>query len=150
MDSLHTPHGMALRKGRVSLPNQIYHITAATTDRAPVFHDLYAARILVTAFHAEETRHRSQTLAYVVMPDHFHWLMQLNEGVVLAKVVGAVKSVCAHRVGREIRQRVYHDHALRRDEDMQRTARYIVSNPLRAGLVTRLEDYPHWDAIWLP
>ena len=23
------------------------------------------------------------------------------------------------------------------------------ANPLRAGLVTRIGDYPHWDAIWL-
>jgi hypothetical protein len=28
-------------------------------------------------------------------------------------------------------------------------ARYVVANPLRAGLVKRLGDYPLWDAIWL-
>jgi len=28
-------------------------------------------------------------------------------------------------------------------------ARYIVMNPKRAGLVERVGDYPHWDAIWL-
>jgi hypothetical protein len=28
-------------------------------------------------------------------------------------------------------------------------ARYIVANPLRAGLVEHLGDYPHWDAVWL-
>jgi hypothetical protein len=28
-------------------------------------------------------------------------------------------------------------------------ARYIVANPLRAGLTRRLGDYPLWDAIWL-
>jgi len=28
-------------------------------------------------------------------------------------------------------------------------ARYIVANPLRAGLVESVRDYPHWDAIWL-
>ena len=35
------------------------------------------------------------------------------------------------------------------DEDLKKTARYIVANPLRAGLVKRLGDYPHWDALWL-
>jgi len=29
------------------------------------------------------------------------------------------------------------------------TALYIVANPLRAGLVERLGDCPHWDAVWL-
>ena len=28
-------------------------------------------------------------------------------------------------------------------------ARYIVANPLRAGLVERVGDYPYWDAVWL-
>jgi hypothetical protein len=28
-------------------------------------------------------------------------------------------------------------------------ARYIVANPLRAGIAHSLADYPHWDAIWL-
>jgi REP element-mobilizing transposase RayT len=43
----------------------------------------------------------------------------------------------------------YHDHALRREEDLVATARYLVANPLRAGLVQHIGDYPLWDAVWL-
>ena len=43
----------------------------------------------------------------------------------------------------------FHDHALRRDEDLVKFARYVVANPLRARLVETLRDYPHWDAIWV-
>ena len=43
----------------------------------------------------------------------------------------------------------HHDRALRRDEDLLAVARYIVANPLRAGLVRRVGDYPLWDAVWL-
>jgi len=32
---------------------------------------------------------------------------------------------------------------------VQAVARYIVLNPKRAGLVERIGDYSHWDAIWL-
>lgn len=28
-------------------------------------------------------------------------------------------------------------------------ARYMVANPLRAGLVSSIREYPHWDAVWL-
>jgi hypothetical protein len=28
-------------------------------------------------------------------------------------------------------------------------ARYVVANPLRAGLVQTLRNYPLWDAVWL-
>ncbi|BAU72594.1 Transposase [Metapseudomonas furukawaii] len=46
-------------------------------------------------------------------------------------------------------QKGFHDHALRSDEDVKTVARYVVANPLRAGLVERLADYPFWNAIWL-
>ncbi len=45
--------------------------------------------------------------------------------------------------------RAYHDRALRRDEDILAVARYIIANPLRAGLVQRVGDYPYWNATWL-
>ena len=43
----------------------------------------------------------------------------------------------------------FHDHALRHERDILPSARYIVANPLRAGLVDRLGRYPYWDAVWL-
>ena len=46
-------------------------------------------------------------------------------------------------------QRGYHDHALRKDEDIKDVARYIVANPVRAGLVARVGDYSLWDTVWL-
>ncbi len=44
----------------------------------------------------------------------------------------------------------FHDHSLRHEESLVDCARYIVLNPVRAGLVRRCGDYPFWDAIWLP
>ncbi|WP_155312116.1 transposase [Desulfosarcina ovata] len=44
--------------------------------------------------------------------------------------------------------RAYHDHALRSDEDLKTVARYIIGNPVRAGLVERVGDYSFWDAVW--
>ena len=46
-------------------------------------------------------------------------------------------------------QAAFHDHALRKEENLHEIARYIVANPLRAGLVSSLAEYPHWDAVWL-
>jgi hypothetical protein len=43
----------------------------------------------------------------------------------------------------------FHDRALRIDEDRKAVARYVIANPVRAGLVERVGDYPFWDAIWL-
>lgn len=147
------PHGRNLRKGRFSETNRIYLITSISHQRTPLFADFECARQVVTAVRGEQ--HRAETLAFVVMPDHLHWLVQLGESAELDKVVGSVKSVSAHRINKHLKrqgkvwQSGYHDHALRAEEDIQAVARYVVANPLRAGLVEQLRDYPLWDAVWL-
>jgi len=93
-------------------------------------------------------------LCWVLMPDHFHALVRLDGGVPLSVVVQRLKSMsaraCHHvRPNVEIWSRAFHDHALRRDEDMLCTARYIVANPVRAGLVKQAKDYPFWNAVWV-
>ena len=35
------------------------------------------------------------------------------------------------------------------DEDIKNVARYIIANPLRAGLATNLNNYPLWNTIWV-
>jgi putative transposase len=142
-------HGRNLRTGRVSIPNQVYAITTVTHRRSPVFSDLLAARKLVGVLREQADLQRATTLAYVVMPDHLHWLMQLSPGQDLSAVVRGVKSLSSRRIGRAVWQRGFHDHALREEDDLKAWARYIVANPIRAGLVQRVGDYPHWDAVWL-
>ena len=143
------PHGKDLRKGRVSLPGRVYHVTTVTLDRKPVFSDLRSARVLINALREAQARGEATTLAFVLMPDHLHWLLQLEAETSLSGLVGAVKAVTAHGLGRRIWQSGFHDHALRQEDDLAKLARYIVANPLRAGLVERVVDYPHWDAVWL-
>src|SRR5690554_799150 len=137
-----------LRLGRVSEAGRLYLITAVTQDREPVFSDLNNARILVNTLRMEALQNGVQTWCYVVMPDHFHWLMQLNDES-LGRVVGRMRGVCARKIGRRIWQRGFHDRAVRRDDDLKALARYVIANPIRAGLVESVGDYPHWDAVWL-
>ena len=139
----------ALRVGRYSESGRIYLITTATIGRRPVFEDFACARCVV-----REMRHLAEqggvaSLAWVVMPDHLHWLLQLGEHADLSDTIRALKGRSAHRLGGPLWQRASHDRALREEDDLLAAARYIVANPLRAGLVSRIGDYPHWDAIWL-
>lgn len=149
MNNSPTPHQKNLRKGRYSQHKQIYHVTATTLNREPIFNDFKTARILINILKTSDTLNQTNTLAFVVMPDHIHWLFQLNQTKPLSKLVQSIKSISAHQIGMPIWQAGYYDHALRKDEDMQTVARYIVTNPIRAGLVQKIADYPHWDAVWL-
>ena len=137
-----------LRTGRHSQPGQIYLVTTVTRERRAVFADFASARSLVGVLQAESALGSCTTLAFVVMPDHLHWLLRLEQGS-LSALVGRVKSISAKRLGGPVWQAGFHDRALRREEDLQSVARYVVTNPLRAGLVTSVGLYPHWDAIWV-
>jgi REP element-mobilizing transposase RayT len=138
-----------LRTGRHSQAGQVYLLTMVTLNRQPFFAEFHAARSLIRTLQAEERLSRASTWAYVLMPDHLHWLMQLGERVDLARCVQGVKSLVSRQLGERVWQSGFHDRAMRKEEDLQAMARYIVTNPLRAGLVKSVVDYPHWDAIWL-
>jgi REP element-mobilizing transposase RayT len=145
-----------LRKCRCSEAHRAYFITTVLAQREQrLFADLSLARVVISEMrrlHEAEVLH---SLAWVVMPDHVHWLFQLGDLVTLSTAMKAFKARSAQRLNEKlvrsgpIWQKAYYDHALRGDEDMQGIARYIVGNPLRAGLVDRIGDYPHWDAVWL-
>ena len=150
------PHGCDLRKGRITLPGYLYLITAVTCQRQALFEDIYPGRIVVREMMLSAIAGDVENVSFVVMPDHFHWLIYVTGKKSVSSIVGAVKRHSARKInlrsgenGRQIWQRGFHDHALRRDEDVAHVARYIVANPLRAGLVKRIGDYPLWDAVWL-
>jgi len=144
-------HSRSLRKGRTSLKGHVYLVTVVTHLRQPLFRDINAGRVVVYEMKRSAEFGDTDTFAFVVMPDNFHWLFSLTDDRVLSSVAGAVKSYSAKRLNEMHRrgQRGFHDHAVRRDEDVARVARYIVVNPLPAGLVKRIGDYPLWDAVWL-
>ena len=144
-----------LCKGRHSAPGQVYLVTTVSAGRIAHFSDFTAARCVVAEMRRTQQTGAVDSLAWVLMPDHLHWLFQLGEGYSLGKVMQGFKGRSARAINtpgglhREIWQRGYHDHALRAEEDVRAIAHYIAANPLRAALVTRLGDYPHWDAVWL-
>ena len=149
-------HSHRLRAGRFSAPNHMYMITAVTDQRRPLFSSFVAARTLINEFANAQQDSLADTHAFVVMPDHFHWLCQLKDRQSLSRVVQRVKSRTTRRLRQldqgmpdRIWQKGFHDHGLRKDKDIRQLARYIIANPLRAGLVSSVREYPHWDCIWL-
>ena len=145
----------ALRRGRHSLHYHVYCVTTVTRDRHPLFTDINTSRLLVRELRRLHEEKSVISLAWVIMPDHLHWLIQLNDRWSLSSVVKIIKARSARTINRHLGQqgslwqRAYYDHAVRKDEDIRQFARYIVANPLRAGLVRDIGDYPHWDCIWM-
>ena len=93
-------------------------------------------------------------LCWVVMPDHIHFLIQLQD-LPLSRVIQRFKSRSAVQLNRDCGangrfwSRGYWDHALRKDESIKDVSDYIIYNPVRAGIVQRPAEYPFWDLAWI-
>ncbi|WP_223525550.1 REP-associated tyrosine transposase [Pseudomonas sp. A-B-26] len=143
-----------LRIGRFSESGRIYLLTVVVHQRQPFFVDWRLGRLVVQQLRLAQEEGWGEFWAWVVMPDHMHCLVQLRDKS-LAELMCRIKSRSSlainQALGRRGRlwQKGYHDRAVRREEDVKALARYVVANPIRAGLVTRVHNYPLWDACWV-
>jgi len=82
------------------------------------------------------------------MPDHVHLVLEgLSDSSDLPRFVRDWKQRTAldyrKTTGKDLWQRGYFDHVLRADEDTDIVARYVLTNPVRAGLVADVHEYRH-------
>jgi putative transposase len=92
--------------------------------------------------------------AYCFMPDHVHVLLEATSvDSELSRLMNSWKQhtgyAHARGTGSRLWQNGYYDHVLRNDEDRLGIIAYLLSNPLRAGLVSDLSRYPFWGSgVW--
>src|SRR5678815_2612284 len=97
---------------------------------------------------------KSRLLAWVLMPDHWHGLVELGDEA-LPLCIARLKALSTRDLRKHDQQiglvwgRGYHDRALRSADSLAAAARYLVMNPVRAGIVGRLGQSPSWDALWV-
>ena len=79
------------------------------------------------------------------MPDHMHMIIQVGPREKFPALVGDFKRYLTKTVG-IIWHRGFFDHRIRRHESLEEKWRYIENNPMRAGLVESIEDWPYrWE-----
>lgn len=150
------PGYSALRRGRISIPGHCYFVTTVCHERRRLFSSWLLASAFCRKFHEAEMWKDSLLLCWVLMPDHLHFMVELGESEDLPSLMRRVKSVTSRTVKAEARQfegpvwmRGYHERLMRDGLNREAAARYIIANPVRAGLVQRCGEYPYWDAIWM-
>jgi putative transposase len=99
-----------------------------------------AAIVEHTLLHADSERYR--LLAWCVMPNHVHVVVEQFEGTPLDAVVQAWKSTSAHRINHllarkgRLWRREYFDRFMRDDDHLAATIDYVENNPVAAKLAT--------------
>jgi putative transposase len=126
---------------------QRYFLTLCTFERHRHFVDGATVGIVHEQFLRTANEFEFAILAYCYMPDHLHMLAEgLSEGSSLRPFVALAKQRAAflmrsQRPGR-LWQKGYFERVLRDGDDTFNVARYIVQNPVRAGLVRSPDEYP--------
>jgi REP element-mobilizing transposase RayT len=133
---------------------QRYFVTTCTAFRRPVF----AERWLVTDVTAQLLQTAAlfdvAVPAYCVMPDHLHALVEAkSERADLEAFVKRFKQTTGfnykQQKGESLWQPGYHERVLRNDEASESVARYILENPIRAGLSNAIGEYPYaWSDVY--
>lgn len=124
-----------------------YFLTVCTCNRIPYLSSARLAHWVLDLLRRCAIQYSFSLRAYCLMPDHIHLLAQGDSPA--ANLLPFVKtfkhrtSFSFHRkTGKRLWQISFFDHILRTAEDLSESAEYILSNPVRDGLVVRREDYP--------
>jgi len=121
----------------------IYFVTICVEDRKPV---LTNERVFA-AFKDVAARLKNWTvLSAVLMPDHLHMIVAPTND--REANVGNVSAAIKRWMRQEMKatwrwQPGCFDRLLRSDESLEEKWLYVEENPVRAGLVSRWEDWPY-------
>ena len=122
--------------------NGAYFVTICTQDRKKILSEIVGddAHIVPKPYGriAEKyIRNVPEIEKYVIMPDHIHMLILLDNGSMwastptnkIASIVRSIKVLVAKEIGESIFQRSYYDHVIRNQRDYDEIWEYIENNP---------------------
>ena len=122
-----------------------YFVTICTQDRKKILSTIVGddAHIVPTPYGEvveKYIRNVPEIEKYVIMPDHIHMIVRLDNGSMWAStptnpnknvsnIVRSLKILTTKEIGCSIFQRSYYDHVIRNRQDYDETWQYIENNP---------------------
>ena len=144
---------------RYYIPGALVFITGVTQGRVPRLNSADDVDLLLHTMRLVQGIHPYNLLAYVILPEHFHWLMRVNgPGGDFSAVMHSIKRNYtlnykkAHHVDGSLTlwQERFWDHLIRDEDDLNRHMDYVHYNPVKHGHVLSPGDwaystYLHWE-----
>lgn len=131
---------------RIEFPDALYHVTARGDRREDIFEDDQDRRTFLATLEKVITQFNWTCYAWCLMDNHYHLLIQTPDGN-LSKGMRQLNGVYTQASNRR-HQRVGHlfqgrFKAILVDSDayLLELARYVVLNPVRAGMVKKPADW---------
>jgi|SRR5215831_13293312 len=124
-----------------------YFLTFCVNNRRTVFANESVVRLVMQQILRAATENQFAILAYCFMPDHLHLLVEGEaDNSDCRRFIKSSKQYSGFYYSKgyaqTLWQRYGYERVLRNDEATLDVARYILNNPLRAGLVREVREYP--------
>jgi REP element-mobilizing transposase RayT len=147
------PRKQRLRRlDRIFARSPIFFVTACSFGRRSLLANAAVHHSFVEFAQAGET-HGAYVGAYVLMPDHLHLFVALEDEQTLASWMKSLKNSLSKAM--RVRgisaphwQKGFFDHVLRSDESYEQKWEYVRDNPVRAGLTKKWDDWSYRGDIW--
>jgi REP element-mobilizing transposase RayT len=134
------------RKIRIEFPGALYHVLARGNNKQQIFNDDQDYKAYLKRIERYRIRYKFTLYAFVLMPNHVHFLMEIGF-MSLSKIMqGLQQSYTSYfhkkykTVGHLFQGR-YKAILCQRDAYLLELVRYIHLNPVRAAIVANPEDY---------
>ncbi len=136
---------------RIEYPNALYHVTSRGNRQEAVFRDAIDRRMLLDIVSAALARFDAGMLAYCLMGNHYHFVMltrQANLSRVMREINARYTAAfnTRHRCAGHLFQGRYKAIVVDRDAYLATVCRYVELNPVRAGLVSDVAQWP-WSSF---
>jgi putative transposase len=133
-----------------------YFLTFCTHGRERLFVSRERVDAALEQFQRTTSHEGFALLAYCFMPDHVQVVLEgESDDANMRRAVSLMKQRAAYvfRITFGVPlmwQEGYYERVLRSEEATDVVVRYVLDNPVRAGLVARHEDYPFMGAKYWP
>jgi REP-associated tyrosine transposase len=134
------------RKPRVEVPGGVHHVYARGNGKQWIYLSDRDRRLYLRLLAEVVVRHKWRCLSYCLMDNHVHLLLETPEpnlGAGMGRLQGMYAQTFNRRHGHSghVFQGRFGSVVINTDEQLWTVARYIVRNPVEAGLCERPHDW---------
>jgi putative transposase len=129
-------------------PSRTFFVTTGTSMGRRLLQSERNADLLVEVLRSLAAERRFELHDFVIMPDHVHLLVTVFDGMTIEKAMQMIKGRfsfrLAHELGYkgEVWQRGFTEAQVMNSESFEKHREYIAQNPVKAGLVPTVDEFP--------
>jgi len=126
-----------------------FFVTSSTLGKRSLLQSDRAAKLFIDVLYHYRSEHRYLLHAFVVMPDHFHFLITVGQEISIERAVQFIKGGFAFRAGKELGfkppvwERGFSEVRVLDPDAYASFHEYIGQNPVKRHLAERPSDYPY-------